>query len=121
MVRVCQYEKDRLPLVLDQLLGEQRIIGRHPAVVVRSGNVAVGQHIDHTRVRTHRCKIDRAQARMRIGRYAEGRMQRPGRLRRIIDVTRRAGDLQMGRLVAQRGADPTRGAGNASTSGRVHQ
>ena len=54
---------------------------------------------------------------VRDRRQAERRVQRAGELGQVVDVGRRAGDVQVRRLVRQRGADaaPTRAAGVART------
>ena len=91
------------------------------ADIVLAGNVGGGEDRDHARRGADRGQIEAGQPRMAVGGEAEGEVERAGGLRQIVDIGRRAGDMEVGAVVRQRlvdGALASGGGGPVSHGAR---
>ena len=117
--RVRGDDKNRLAEILHLVAREDGVIVQDGAEIVLAGDIGREQHRDHAGCGAHRREIDGDNARMRALRQAEGGMQRTARLEDVIDIRRRAGDVQMGAVVAQRRTHPAEDGRRAPVGG-VH-
>ena len=110
IARFGDHREDRLAEVLDEAVGEDRVVVDHRAAIVRAGDVGGNQHRDDAGHRLDACTIDRDQLAVRDRREAERGVQRAGELGQVVDVGRAAGDVQVRRFVRARDADARRPA-----------
>ena len=102
-----------------QAVGENRVVVLHRATVVYAGNV--GRHDDcaHAGGRTHGRQVDGADASVGHVRQAQRGVQGAGGFRQVVGIAGRAGDVQVGALVGQAGADARGRAAVGGVHGRV--
>jgi hypothetical protein len=100
-----RHGENRLTAELDQLGGEQRLVGQHRPDVVHAGNVGRRHHRDHAGRLAHRIEVKELDARMRLRGAAKGGVQRAGGFGKVVDIARFPGDVQTGAVVRQRFAD----------------
>jgi hypothetical protein len=105
VARLGDHREHRLAEVVDDAVGEDRIVVDDRPAVVRAGDVGGDQHGDDARHRRDALAVDGDEAAVRDGREAERGVQRAGELGQVVDVGRGAGDVQVRRLVRQRSAD----------------
>ncbi len=101
LARLGDHREHGLADVVDDAVGEDRIVVDDRAAVVRPGNVGGDQHRDDAGQRRDAGAVDRDQAPVGDGRKTERRVQRAGELGQVVDVRRRAGDVQVRRFVRQ--------------------
>ncbi|MPL80129.1 hypothetical protein SDC9_26022 [bioreactor metagenome] len=98
-------EEHRLADVMHLALGQNGFGQRRGRGVIGEGHVGCGQHRDHARALPHGGEIHLLDRGARLGRETEGQMQCVRRAGDVIDIARAAGDVQLGRVMGQGGAD----------------
>ena len=71
-----RHTEERLPGVLHQVAGENRVVLEHRAVVVLAGHVRCRRDCHDARRGTHRGEVHRLDVSVRDGAHAQGRVQR---------------------------------------------
>ena len=99
IVRRGDHDEHRLADVLDEPVGEDRVVVDDRPAIVLPGDVGGREHRDHFRRRAHCCEVDRPNAGVRLLGQPERCMEGAGDLRDVVDVERLAGDVQMRRFV----------------------
>ena len=103
------------------LSANKRLVGEDGRDVVLAGNVGGGQHRDDARRGAHGGKIESAQGAARLVGHADRDMQRPVRLADVVDIGRRAADVQARRIMRQRLVDDRRRSSGASPVGFIQR
>ena len=111
------HQKDRLADIMHPVRRQERLVMDRGRDVVLERQVGRGPDRDDTGAGVHFGQVQRQDLAMRHGREPEGEVQRIGRQGDVVDIARRAGDVQMRRLVGQ-GLRHAHGA-TSSTSTRV--
>ena len=94
--------EQRLAVEHHVLVGEQRLVGEHRRDVVLAGYIGRRQNGDHARRRAHGAKVQALQFAAGLVGHADRDMQRACGLADVIDIVRRALDVQPGGIVRQR-------------------
>ena len=95
LVGRSRHTEERLPGVLHQVAGENRVVLEHRAVVVLAGHIRRGCNCHDARRGAHRGEVQRLDVSVRDGAHAQGRVQRAGRQRHVVHVERLAAHVQM--------------------------
>src|SRR2546423_2525716 len=91
----------RLAVVFDAVQRERGLVVQYRADVVLTEDVRGRDHCDHAGGAAHRLEIELDDLCMRLARNAERCVERSGRLGKVVDVARLAGDVQLGAIVRQ--------------------
>jgi hypothetical protein len=99
VVRLGEHGEHRLADVLDEAVGENRIVMDDRAAIVDAGNVRRDDHGDDAGGAAYGRQVHRADPRMRVAREAQGRVQRARQFGNIVGVRGATGDVQVRRFV----------------------
>ena len=89
-----RHEEDLLADIMNGAIREDWFVMRRRGAIVGEGHIFGGQHHDDTGGRADVAQVHRRDAPPRDGRQAKGEVQRVGGSRDIVDIARRARDVQ---------------------------
>ena len=104
VVRIGEHREQRLPRVLDEAIGQDRVVVNDRAAIVDPWNIRGDEHVDHACRGADRCQVHSLQASVCLGAQAQRRIHGSRQFRNVVGVGRLAGDVQMRRLVRRRDA-----------------
>ena len=111
LVRRRDHGEHRLSDILDETVGEDRIVVHNRPAIVDTWDVRCDEHVDDIGRRTHRAQVDRCEHRVCLGTQSERDMQCAGELGDIVDVGRLTRNVESRGLVRRVCAGDTRGVG----------
>jgi hypothetical protein len=94
--------------IVDDILGEERLVRQDRTDVVVAGNVGRRDESDDARHGERLRRIDTLQLAMRHRRNDQRRMQRAGQFGHVVDIGRLAGDLLGGAVMGDARGRPRR-------------
>ena len=121
VARLGDHREHRLADIVDEPVGEDRIVVDDRAAIVGAGDVGGDQHCDDAGQRRDALAIERDEAPVGDRRQAQRGVQCAGELGQVVDVGRGAGDVKVRRLVRKRRADGRRSPRRVVEAGRARR
>ena len=95
VVRVGQHRKQRLARVLDDALGQDRVVVNDRATIVDSGNIGGDEHVDHAGRGADRRQVHSPHACVRLRAQTQRGVDGSRQFRNVVGVRRLPGDVQV--------------------------